>query len=60
MGMVAAGTYDTTDTERKPAFRRFQGSGVVSVYGKTSGMAAGAGKPVELQAVNKIIIKIWS
>lgn len=59
MGMVTAGTYDTTDTESKPACRCFKGSCVVSVYGKTSGMTTGAGKSVKLQAVNKIIIKIW-
>ena len=30
------------------------------MYGKTSGVTTGAGKPVQLQAVNKIIIKSLS
>lgn len=30
------------------------------MYGKTSGVTAGAGKAVQLQAVNKIIIKSLS
>ncbi len=59
MGMVTAGAYDTADTESKSSCRCFQGSCVVSMYGKTSGMTTGAGKFVKLQAVNKIIIKIW-
>ena len=59
MGMVTAGTDDTTDTESKSAFRCFQGARIVTVYGETGRVSTGTGKSVELQAVNKIIIKIW-
>lgn len=59
MGMVTAGTDDPADTERELSSRHFQGTGIVAMNGKAGGMTAGTGELVELQAGNKIIIKIW-
>ena len=59
MCMVTAGTDDTADTQGTYALRCFQGAGVVSVYGEAGRMSASAGKSMQLQAANKVIIKIW-
>ena len=59
MGMVTAGTDNPADAERELSKRHFQGTGIIPMNRKAAGMTAGAGKSVELQAVNKIIIKIW-
>lgn len=59
MCMVTAGTDDTADTQGAFAIWCFQGASVVSVYGEAGRMSASAGKSVQLQAANKVIIKIW-
>lgn len=59
MGMVTTGTDETADTERELSNRYFQGTVIVPMNRKAAGMPAGTGKPVQLQVVNKIIIKIW-
>ena len=58
--MVTAGTDNPADTERELSNRHFQGTGIVAMNRKTAGVTAGAGKLVELQVSNKIIIKKWS
>ena len=60
MGMVTAATDDTADAERLLSVWCFQETSVIAVNRQTSGMSAGTGQLVKLQAVNKIIIKIWS
>lgn len=59
MGMVTAGTDKAADTEKGLSSGYFQGTGIVAMNGKAGRVAAGTGKPVELQLCNKIIIKIW-
>lgn len=59
MGMVTTGTDETADTERELSNRYFQGTVIVPMNRKAAGMPTGTGKPVQLQVVNKIIIKIW-
>lgn len=59
MGMVTAGTDKAADAERGLPSRHFQGTGIVPMNRKTTGVTAGTGKFVELQLCNKIIIKIW-
>lgn len=57
--MSAAGTDNTADSKELFAFRGFNGTVVITVDGKTSGVSAGTSESVELQVCDKIIIKIW-
>ena len=59
MGMVTAGTDNPADAQRHLSLRSFQGTCIVPMNRQTAGVSAGTGEPVELQAVNKISIKIW-
>lgn len=58
--MPATGTADAANVKGKEPVRRFEMTGVVTMDGQAAGMTAGAGQTVELERLNKRIIKIWS
>lgn len=59
MGMTLIGAFNTADTERASAVRSLDGTHIIDMDGQTAGMDTRRGEFVELQAGDKIIIKIW-
>ena len=57
MSMVTIGTDDPADAQGALSNRHFQGTGIIPVNRKATGMTAGTGQSVRLQTCNKIIIK---